>query len=96
MSNHVLSPEERRRRGAQLCARLARDVAGISSKGLGGWPRTWEMVDPASADFWAALTNWEADPTPEALEVTRIAYRALLDAWRTADRQFELQRVGGV
>lgn len=55
-----------RERASAICARLARDVASIASEGVGAWPRAWEVVAGADADFMAALTGWESDPTNPA------------------------------
>ena len=94
MSARELTMAERRRRGTELCRRLAQDVAEIAPPSVGAWSRTWDLVAQADADFMASLTGWEADPTPATLDRTSSAYRAVLDAWRQAARQFESEREG--
>ncbi len=83
-----MSPEERRGRGTELCERLTQDVAEIAPPGIGHWDRTWEIVGPADAQFMVALSDWESEPTPEALATVTAAYDAVLDAWGDAVRRF--------
>lgn len=91
MSARDLSPEQRRERGTNLCRRLAEDVALIAPQGIGSWDRAWDIVGPADAAFMAALSGWEADPSPGTLERTRAAYQAVLQAWRVATAAWERQ-----
>lgn len=86
-----MSPEERRRRGTKLCAKIAADVKELAPTGIGSWPGCWEIVDGADAQFMIALTAWEADPTADTQARTKAAYNAVLDAWREAAHQFEEQ-----
>lgn len=88
----ALTPGERRERGTRLCARLAEDVASIVPAGIGAWDETWRIVDPADASFMEALVAWESDPSKEALDRVRSAYRGVLCAWRSASAAFERQR----
>lgn len=84
-----------RERGTEICRRLARDVESIVPKGIGRWPRAWEIVAEADADFMAALTAWEADPGNEAAKQrVREAYRAVVDAWRQAVAEYEREGAG--
>ena len=67
-------------------------MAEIATPGMGLWPRTWDIVAQADADFMASLSGWEADPTPATLDRTRAAYGSVLDAWRRAARQYLSER----
>jgi len=86
MSARDLTPAERRERGTTLCRQLAEEVARIAPPGLGRWDRAWEIVGPPSADFMAALTAWEADPSPRTKEAVSEAYVELVYAWRRGPR----------
>lgn len=89
MNARLLTAAERRQRGTQLCGRLALEVASIVPAGIGGWARAWEITAAPDADFMAALSAWEADPTPTTLARTRVAYKAVLESWRDAACQFQ-------
>jgi len=92
MSAADLTPAERRERGTELCRRLAADVASIAPPGLGAWERTWEMVAPVDAEFMMRLTAWEAAPSEPARLRVRDAYRAVLEAWRSAAATYQRER----
>ena len=83
-----MSPEERRGRGTELCQRLTQGVEEIAPPGIGHWDRTWEIVDPADAEFMVALSAWESEPTPDALATVTAAYDAVLVAWKDAVTRF--------
>ncbi len=89
-----MSPEERQDRGTELCQRLSEAVADIAPSGIGHWDRTWEIVGPADAQFMVALSDWESEPTAEALATVTAAYDACLAAWTDAVSQFH-QHVEG-
>lgn len=79
----------------EICRRLTEDVASIAPKGIGRWDRAWEIVDQPSADFMAALSAWESDPTSEpAKQGVRDTYGAVLDAWREAAAAWEREGAG--
>ena len=75
---------DRRDRARELCIRLTQDVAEIATQGIGYWDHTWDLVGDADAQFMAALSAWESDPTPEALATVTAAYDAVLTAWKGA------------
>ncbi|MCH8967241.1 MAG: hypothetical protein IID43_06150 [Planctomycetes bacterium] len=50
--------------------------------------RNLNLVSNADAEFMVALSDWESEPTPEALATVTGAYDAVLDAWRDAVSQF--------
>ena len=83
---------ERQQRGTSLCRRLSEVVTDIVPIGIGGWDPAWEMVAEADADFLAALTAWEAEPTDEGRARVQTAYHAVVDAWKDAALQFERAR----
>ncbi len=86
------SPDERRRRGTELCKRLAAEVATLTPPGIGAWPRAWEIVAPADAAFLIAVVAWESDPGERAKGKLRERHVAVLDAWRRAGAEFLAER----
>ncbi len=50
--------------------------------------RNLNLVSNADAEFMVALSDWESEPTPEALATVTGAYDAVLAAWRDAVSQF--------
>lgn len=78
----------RTEKARRLCARLAGDVAAIAPAGLGTWDQAWAIVDPPSAELLAALTAWEATGDDDTVAAVKVAYDAVLDAWREAARQY--------
>src|SRR5690606_22256824 len=81
----MIDPDEIRERGAEVCRRLERAVAVVAPPGIGRWPRAWELVAPADAEFMAALSAWEADPTSEAArQAVRDTFSGVVGAWRLA------------
>ena len=75
-------------RAGELCKRLTEEVNDLAPDGLGLSKRTWEIVDPASAEFMARLSAWEVDPTSATLSAVRIAYDELLEAWHLAATEY--------
>ena len=86
-----MSPEERRRRGTRLCAKLASDVNELVPAGIGAWDPAWDIVGDADAEFMIALLKWEGTGSEADKESVRTAYATVLDAWRSAAGQFEQQ-----
>lgn len=84
----MMTPEERRARGRELCRRLTAEVGRLAAPGLGTWPEAWDIVAEADTDFLVALTAWEADPSEPARLRVRDAYVHLLRRWEEANRQF--------
>ena len=68
--------------------RLTEAVSDIAPPRIGHWEKTWDLVSNADAEFMVALSDWESEPTPEALATVTAAYDAVLDAWGDAVRQF--------
>ena len=87
-----MTADELRRRGTLICQRLNAAVDRIAPEGLGHWPRTWEIVDAADAEFMLSLVSWEVEPTPEAAADIKAAYSAVLDAWRQATDEYDQER----
>lgn len=84
-----MTRDEIRERGTEICRRLTRDVASIAPAGIGHWDRAWQIVAQPDADFMAALTAWESDPTnPTAKQRVRDCYAAVLEAWRRAVTEY--------
>lgn len=76
-------------RAREICRRLTTDVAAIMPSGIGRWDRAWEIVDAPSADFMAALSAWQSEPTSEpAKQAVRDTYAAVADAWRRAANEY--------
>jgi len=87
-----MTPESIRARGTLICQRLTREVASIAPKGIGSWPRAWEITAEPDADFMAALTAWESEPMNDrAKQRVRDAYQDVLAAWRTAVAEYQDQ-----
>ncbi len=89
-----MTTDELRGRGTQICVRLTQDVAKIAPEGIGSWDPAWAIVADADAEFLAALTAWEAEPTDDTKARVKITYHAVLDAWRDAALQYEAQQQG--
>lgn len=88
----MISQAELRRRGTEVCRRLAEDVAGLVPQGIGRWEPTWGIVAEADAEFMAELTAWEADPSDRAKQRVKRAYSSVLGAWRRAVVEYERER----
>ena len=84
-----MTREELRRRGTLICRGFSAEVATIAPAGIGHEERVWDSVAEADADFMAALTGWEAEPSDEAKDRVRATYRAVIGAWRRAVAEFE-------
>lgn len=84
-----MSPEERRRRGTKLCAKIAADVKELAPTGIGNWPECWDIVGDADAGFMLALVKWEGTGSEADKESVRMAYARVLDAWRKAVSAWE-------
>jgi len=80
---------ELRRRGTEVCRCLNQEVERLCPRGVGHWPEAWEMVDPAAAAFWEALSAWEGDPSEVSKKRVRRAYDEVLNAWRQAVAAWE-------
>lgn len=81
------SPDIERREAAarKLCRRLTDDVARIAPPGLGTEPWAWRLVTSASDRFLDLLHEWErTGDRGTLLDELRVAYYAVVDAWRTA------------
>ncbi|MEZ4414634.1 MAG: hypothetical protein R3E10_02695 [Gemmatimonadota bacterium] len=83
--------DARRDRGNRLCRALTARIVDLAPRGLGQWEGAWELVDPPSAEFMAALSNWEASGTAEAKERLAAAFSEVLAAWRNAAAAFRAQ-----
>ena len=77
-------------RAKQISQHLSQAVTELVPEGIGRWQGAWDMVAEASADFMLALAIWEADPTDESAAAVKLAYEAVLKAWRLAIRQYVL------
>jgi len=66
-------------------------VAEIAQPGLGHWEPAREYTDSAGADFWLALSHWEAGPDEDTKARVKSTYKAVLDAWRRAAAEYELE-----
>ena len=84
-----MSPEERRRRGTKLCAKIAADVNELAPAGIGNWPECWDIVGDSDAEFMLALLKWEGTGSETDKELVRTAYAGVLDAWREATRLYD-------
>ena len=84
-----MTPEDRRRRGTELCRVLAEHVADIAPSGIGVLDRTWEIVGPSDAEFMLALSGWEATGGDVDQAKVRAAYDRVLIAWREAVVEYE-------
>ncbi|HET9948848.1 MAG TPA: hypothetical protein VFQ22_07995 [Longimicrobiales bacterium] len=89
-----MTRDERRHRGTLICQRLASEIAAMVPEGIGAWEPAWAIVAEADADFLAALSGWEADPSEASTQRVREAYQGVLDAWRAAAAEFERTRAG--
>lgn len=78
----------RRGRSAELCRRLAADVAKVAPAGLGTWGPAWEIVAAPSGRFLGLLNEWEATGAPELRPQIREAYDATVAAWTEAARRY--------
>ena len=79
-----------RDRGTRICQRLSQAVSELVPEGIGCWPEAWDIVAKSDADFMLALAMWEADPTDESAAAVKVAYGAILKAWRLAATQYDL------
>ncbi len=86
-----MTRKELRERGKQICERLTVAVEQDTPEGLGRWPRAWEITAAPSADFMLALAIWEAEPDAESADKVKAAFDAVLNAWRRAANEYELQ-----
>lgn len=87
---------ERRRGGRRLIARLDADMAKIGvPDGIGAWDPAWEMIDPATVEFWICLTRWEATGSDDDKPALREAYFAVLEAWREAVAEYRQREEAG-
>ena len=77
-------------RATRICCHLSQAVTKLVPEGIGRWPGAWDIVGEASADFMLELAMWEADPTDESAAAVKLAYEAVLKAWRLAIRQYVL------
>ena len=84
-----MSPEERRRRGTKLCARIAAEVQELAPAGIGNWPECWDIVADPDAEFMLQLLRWERSGAESDKESVRTAYAQVLDAWRNAVAAWE-------
>ena len=83
-----MTPEDRRRRGTELCRVLNEHVADIAPSGIGVLDRTWDIVGPSDAEFVLALSGWEATGGEADQAKVRAAYDRVLDAWRQASAMY--------
>lgn len=71
---------------------LSAAVHSIALEGMGTWDRTWTIVDAPSAEFLIALSAFESDPCPKSRARVDATTGRLIEAWRDAAAQFELER----
>lgn len=80
---------DRRERAAELCRRLAADVAKVAPKGLGAWPPAWEIVEAPSKRFLDLLDEYvETGERERLIPPIREAYAAVVAAWEEAARRW--------
>lgn len=89
-----MTPAKRREAGTRLCRQLTEKVTGITPTGIGHWDRAWDIVADANTTFMLALTRWEATGEKREEPALRVAYNAVLEAWRQA--VVEYHRLGTV
>ena len=80
--------EQRQAKGKILCQKLAAAVASIAPKGIGCWDRAWQIVDAPSAEFMAALSAWEIDPSDMTMQRVSDAYDVVMAAWGVAVAEY--------
>ncbi len=72
-----------------VCESLTKEVALIAPHGLGRWDRTWEIVDPSSADFLECLARWEMTGEQADQDRCDLAYAAVINAWEHAAAEYK-------
>ena len=85
----TLSPEERRRRGIELCGRLTGAINEVAVDGMGLWDQTWTLVSTADTEFMMALFTWERSGSSAEVDRVAEAYDAVMSAWRRAVDAFQ-------
>ncbi len=82
-------------RGTLICGRLTEAVNRMAVEGMGRWERTWEIVDPPTAEFWDALSAWEADPNDRTADRVRSTYQIVLKMWQQAVTEYAARPTSG-
>lgn len=83
--------DDRTERADAICQHVAAEISGMAPPGLGRWDATWRIVEDASAEFIAALVQWEhgtAGDEQRDRQRLHAASRSLLDAWGMAARAY--------
>lgn len=83
-----MTTSDRRRRSNRVCEKFNAEVAEIIPAGFAQWDEGWSMVDPAVADFVAALTAWDSEPNQKTMAAIRRTYASGIEAWRAAAAAF--------
>jgi hypothetical protein len=67
-----------------ICRKVTARISRDAPKGLGHWPRVWDVVEEASDAFLDALDRWVEEDSPETREAVETATSVLLVAWKDA------------
>ncbi|MCH8479696.1 MAG: hypothetical protein LAT56_17420 [Wenzhouxiangella sp.] len=92
MSEAFSSLESRRARTRKLCRLLSERVGQVASPGLGRLDWVWEAVEEPSTRLLDQLAKWEATGKEEHMDRAKAETLAVLEAWKSAEREYRRQR----
>lgn len=73
----------------KMSHQIAAYIGEHVSPGLGYWPRAWDLVADASAEFDAACSRWAEEGHVGGYQAAEQAGTRLVEAWQAADAEFQ-------